>query len=334
MRGQRDTVGSSPRNRRGVSPLTVLVAAAVLAVAAAVGVTVHRQLTSEDPHAADYVPVGRLATTRQPPPTADASTGSYVSHCGRNENGHRNADNVITLPGRPGAAMHGHDYVGNLSTDAFSTDQSLSNAATTCNAGDRSTYNWPVLRVIGRNAGPPSPPVAGNTGRILTPDSVLVEFRGNATSNVVAMPRFLRALSGNAMAHTQQGLNAAHVQWGCSALPGKSTTGYPLCPSGQQVTRTFDFPDCWDGLRTDSPNHRAHVVFTLDNGACPPQTFPVPRLHIVLSYSVPSGASFAIDTMPEQNRAPITDHSDFIQVMPDSLMARVVSCVNSGRHCT
>jgi hypothetical protein len=230
--------------------------------------------------------------------------------------------------------MHEHDYVGNVSTNAFSTNRSLSSAATTCDAGDRSTYVWPVLRVIGRHSGAPSPPVAGNTGRILIPDSVLVEFRGNATTNVVAMPRFLHAVTGNATAHSQQGRNAAHVQWGCSAVPGKSTARYPLCPAGQQVTRTFDFPDCWDGLRTDSPNHRAHLVFTLDNGACPPQTFPVPRLHIVLSYTVPAGASFAIDTMPDQDRAPITDHSDFIEVMPEPLMAHAVTCINSGTHCT
>jgi hypothetical protein len=42
---------------------------------------------------------------------------------------------------------------------------------------------------------------------------------------------------------------------------------------------------------------------------------------------------FTIDTFPEELHSPLADHGDFIDVMPASLMATVVGCLNSGRHC-
>jgi hypothetical protein len=89
------------------------------------------------PSAEDYVDVGDVSPNyRAPEPGPAASTGSAVSSCGRSD--HRNSDNMITAPGEPGAAHHVHDYVGNVSTDAFSTEQSLAAAGTTCGNGDRS----------------------------------------------------------------------------------------------------------------------------------------------------------------------------------------------------
>ena len=45
--------------------------------------------------------------------------------CGRNENQHFNPDNFIAQPGVRNGAEHLHDYVGNLSTNADSTNESL-----------------------------------------------------------------------------------------------------------------------------------------------------------------------------------------------------------------
>jgi hypothetical protein len=264
---------------------------------------------------------------------ATGSTGTWTARCGRNENGHRNADNLITSFGKPGAAGHLHDYVGNVATSATTTDEELERAATTCADGDRSTYFWTVLRVFGKGAGADSPPVGMNTGRVLLPDTVLIQFRGNPVSSVLPMPALLRASSGNAKAVTQGGRLAEHVNWGCSGEPGRSTRMYPRCLPGQKVTRTFDFPSCWDGRRTDSADHRDQIVFPDAAGACPADTFAVPELRITLTYSVPGGLHYAIDTMMDQHRSPLTDHADFVDFMPDALMSRVVSCINAGRRC-
>ncbi|MFI9008243.1 DUF1996 domain-containing protein [Actinosynnema sp. NPDC053489] len=84
---------------------------------------------------------------RAPRPQRGASTGTFTVDCGRNENGHFNPDNFIAQPGVRNGAQHLHDYVGNVSTDADSTNESLLEADTTCRNGDKSAYFWPVVRI-------------------------------------------------------------------------------------------------------------------------------------------------------------------------------------------
>jgi len=288
----------------------------------------------------DYVRIADAPDAAAAPEAGpEASTGSFTSRCGRNLDGHRNSDNFIVAPGVSNGAHHMHDYVGNLSTDGNSTDESLDAAGTTCRLGDRSTYFWPVLRDIrraGEDADQPGGGLDGNLGRILTPARVSLQFRGNAQAKVAAMPRFLRIVTGDAKAVTN-GPNApnARAQWTCSGSRGKvSSTQYPLCPRGQLVQRISDFPGCWDGAGLDSANHRTHVSFADPRtGACPEGTVAVPQLRITLSYRVPPGRSFALDTFPEQLRKAVTDHNDFENLMPEGLMRRAVGCINSGRRC-
>nr|CTQ91949.1 secreted protein [Kibdelosporangium sp. MJ126-NF4] len=77
----------------------------------------------------------------------DASKGTFTVNCGRNENGHFNADNFIAQPGIKMGAEHLHDYVGNLSANANSNNKSLAKSGTTCKNGDKSAYFWPVVRI-------------------------------------------------------------------------------------------------------------------------------------------------------------------------------------------
>ncbi|WP_286990199.1 hypothetical protein [Thermomonospora sp. CIF 1] len=58
------------------------------------------------------------------------------------------------------------------------------------------------------------------------------------------------------------------------------------------------------------------------------------RQRLTLTYRLPGRAqAFALDSFPEQLHAPITDHADFANVMPDNLMRFAVTCINSGRNC-
>lgn len=315
------------------TPAWIIFTAILSVVAIAAGLEGYRWLgvPVDDGHSinkADFVDI-RDVPLAPPPPAVQptGSAGTWRVDCGRNEEGQHNSDNVVMTPGVPGGAEHAHDYVGNVSTNAFSTDQSLAAAGTTCKADDKSTYFWPVLLV------PEGSDPSGH-GRIVVPDSVLIEYQGNPLSNVVPMPRFLRAASGNPHGLTQNGANTEHVQWTCSGERDRTGRQYPLCPSGQQVVRVFDFPSCWNGRTTDSPNHRSHLTYPDAAGACAPGTFPVPRLHIELTYTVPPGDSYVVDSFPEENHSPITDHSDYIDVMPDAVMNTVVQCINSGQHCS
>ena len=266
----------------------------------------------------------------------NASTGTFTSRCGRNENRHFNSDNVIVAPGVSNGAHHVHDYVGNLDTSGQSTNESLDAAGTTCTNGDKSAYFWPVLRRIGTqefDANQPGGGLDGNVGKILRPTSVTLTFRGNATSKVVAAPKFLRIITGDAKSFTNGTANA-NSSWTCTGFENRRLEDkYPLCPRGSQVVRIFEFQSCWDGQNTDSANHRSHVAFVQNDGSCPEGFQAIPALEQRITYAVPPGPSFAVDSFPEQLHKPITDHSDFINVMSEQLMNRAVQCINTGRRC-
>ncbi|MGP3683798.1 DUF1996 domain-containing protein [Streptomyces sp. IBSNAI002] len=309
--------------------------AAVLGASRAAGP--HQGAAGSRPAPSDYVDIRDVPRETEPiaAPGADSSAGSVAVECGRNEEGHYNEDNLVVSPGLPAGAHHTHAYVGNLSTDAMSTDASLDAAATSCRGGDRSTYYWPVLRRPDLPGTRPHERSAGhgNAGRILPESSVRVEFRGSPVSKVVAMPRFLRGMTGDAVAYTAAGDADVRARWGCSSTPDRPTTRYPRCPQGDLVTRTLVFPSCWNGLDTIGAGHRSHLRFPAGNGVCPRGTFPVPELRVSLSYEVPAGAPLALDSFPEQRHSPKTDHGMFVNAMTDRQMAAVVACLNEGRDC-
>ncbi|AKL64914.1 MULTISPECIES: DUF1996 domain-containing protein [Streptomyces] len=309
--------------------------AAVLGASRAAGSRAHTSAGSGA--AVEYVDIRDVPPGPAEPRPAgpDASTGTVTVECGRNEEGHYNEDNLVVSPGLTAGAHHTHAYVGNLSTTALSTDATLAAAPTSCRGGDRSTYYWPVLRRTDRAGGGAHESSAGhgNAGAILAEAAVGVEFRGNPVGKVVPMPRFLRGMTGDAVAFTAASDADVRARWGCSGSPGRSTTRYPRCPAGERLTRTLVFPSCWNGLDTQSAGHRSHLAFPAANGVCPTGTFPVPELRLSLAYEVPPEVPLALDSFPEQRHSAKTDHAMFVNAMTDRQMQGVVDCLNEGRHC-
>jgi hypothetical protein len=274
------------------------------------------------------------------------STGSFTTDCGVNENNLFNSDNLIAAPGVDNGAHHTHDYVGNQDNDAFSSDEDLANADTSCrNQGDKSTYYWPVLRLQDGSqefdANDQGGGAEGNVGRILKPAQAEIRFVGNQQGDVVAMPKFLRIITGDAKSFVNGNANA-NSSWSCTGFEDRQVTDkYPLCPQGSQVVRTANFQSCWDGRNTDSANHRDHMAFVQQDGSCPNGFQAVPQLQIRLVYDIPTPVvengqvrnPYAVDSFPEQLHKPITDHNDFINVMDEDLMNQVVECINSGEDC-
>ncbi|MFE6284175.1 DUF1996 domain-containing protein [Streptomyces sp. NPDC057877] len=274
------------------------------------------------------------------------SQGSFTTVCGVNENNKFNTDNLIVAPGVDNGAHHLHDYVGNQGNDAFASDEDLANADTSCqNQADKSTYYWPVIRVQDGtqefDAGELGGGLEGNVGRVVKASQAEIRFVGNQQGDVVAMPRFLRIITGAANAFTNGDANA-NAAWSCTGFEDRQLRDkYPICPQGSQVVRTANFQSCWDGQNIDSANHRDHVAFVQQDGSCPQGFQAIPQLQIRLVYDVPAPviengqiqAPFAVDGFPEQLHKPITDHNDFINVMDEDLMNQVVECINTGEDC-
>jgi hypothetical protein len=192
----------------------------------------------------------------------------------------------------------------------------------------------------GKELAAPSGPnleLPGNTGAIVRPAAVLIEYRGNATAKVTAMPRFLRALTGDAKP-TSRGPANARATWTCSGFADRLSDKYPICPAGSKVMRVQDFPGCWNGKDIDSDNHRAHLAFAdKQSGACPQGFRAIPQLRISISYDIPRAVQekgqYALDSFPEENHNPFSDHNDFVNVNSDRQMSKIAACVNSGRRC-
>ena len=181
----------------------------------------------------------------------------------------------------------------------------------------------------------------GNVGKLLKASQAEIKFVGNKKSDVVAMPKFLRIITGDAKAFTNGDKNA-NALLSCTGFEDRQLTDkYPICPQGSQVVRTSNFQSCWDGQNIDSANHRDHVAFVQQDGSCPNDFKAIPQLQVRLVYKVPAPTiqngqvknPYAVDGFPEQLHKPITDHDDFINVMDDNLMNKVVNCINGGQNC-
>src|ERR687887_2125655 len=98
--------------------------------------------------------IAALAATalwQSAPAGAIASRGNFVSVCGYS---HTLPDDPIVFP-RVRGASHSHDFIANISTNAFSTYQSLRAADTTCRRqADTAAYWVPSLRDGGRTVRP------------------------------------------------------------------------------------------------------------------------------------------------------------------------------------
>jgi len=217
-------------------------------------------------------------------------------------------------------------------------------ALAACSLAGAAAPSAPATPAPGTSAGPlPDPSGANlelpnNTGSIVGPASVLIEYRGNATSKVVAMPRFLRALTGDAKP-TSRGPANARDTWTCSGFTDRLSDKYPICPAGSQVMRVHDFPGCWDGKNIDSENHRSHLAFAdKASGACPAGFEAIPQLRISISYTIPrevqERGQYALDSFPEENHNPFSDHNDFLNVNSERQMQKITACINADRRCS
>jgi hypothetical protein len=45
-------------------------------------------------------------------------------------------------------------------------------------------------------------------------------------------------------------------------------------------------------------------------------------------------SQYQLDSFPEENHNPFSDHNDFANVNSDQTMACIAECVNAGRRCS
>jgi len=221
-------------------------------------------------------------------------------------------------------ASHLHQFIGNSSANAASTQTSLRAGATNCNpATDKSPYWVPALY---------------KNGVHVPPESVIIYYQGiTEAQRAVAYPPGLKVVVGNPAATSPD--QNPHARWNCT--PGSaSSTDFMNCPAGTKLQTYLNFPTCWNGRDLDSPNHFSHMAWALGGlGAPCPGTHPVvvPRVQFVITYPVNGGGLTLGGTRNGVNvtTAPgYTFHGDFWNVWDQAeLERRVDVCIRQGYIC-
>jgi hypothetical protein len=128
------------------------------------------------------------------------------------------------------------------------------------------------------------------TGVVQTPDEGVFYYKTgyNIDPKVVQpMPTGLRMIAGNSQSTGQQ----EFVSWGCKDGAAQNKASIPTtCSIGDAVRLTVIFPQCWDGVHLDSPDHKSHMAYP--DYRNPPQRSTCPASHPI--------------TLPE-----VTEHFDY-----------------------
>jgi Domain of unknown function (DUF1996) len=255
--------------------------------------------------------------------------GSFVVGCGWS---HTLPDDPIVHPRRPGAS-HLHDFYGNVTTNASSTRASMLAGPTTCRDAEDRAAVW-------------SPTAYLNAERIV-PIRERTYYFGAGRRNVRTVPADLKMLAGNGMA-TSAAENP-HVTWDCSGDSPRADHPYDCSPyrdvSADGLVARIDFPECWDGLRTDSATHVSHVAYR-QGRRCPP-THPqrIPRIRVRVHYGIWDPCAGARPCSPEATPAGelafrlssgpyYTVHADFWNTWRQGALNDLVAkCVNASVAC-
>lgn len=257
--------------------------------------------------------VPRTSPTRALPPqqVAARALGSFRVEC---ELAFQRRIDPITAPRFSGPHMH--DFFGNTSVVASSTYDSMHAGLSNCTAeGDRAGY-W-------------SPSLIAPNGERVEPERAIFYYRNRPVpyGRTVAFPPDLRIVAGGSF---------PNAYWTCD---GESDAGLesrkpsiPNCGIGGKIKLHVFFPSCWDGVHTDSANHRSHVAYGRDvegrvAGTEPircPLSHPVkiPQLDFRVLYDVADGRAYRLSNGSD------VPHADFWNAwIPADLRKLVVECL-------
>jgi hypothetical protein len=263
--------------------------------------------------AAPLVVSSALAGDRGSDRTLERVRGvNFVSSCTFS---HRAPDDPIVSFGQAGAS-HDHTFVGNTSTNASSTLDSLLATGTTCHRrGDTAAYWMPTLLV---------------DGQPVTPTHAQIYYRRATKRHVEAFPPGFRMVAGDAKATSPQGRRVTF--WNCGVLGGvRRESIVPTCPNTRRAGLRLHvtFPSCWDGKNLDSANHQSHVAYPA-RGRCPSRyAHALPQISLIYRYPTSGGPGVTLASGGQ-----LSGHADFFNAWRQSdLESLVDGCLNAFRHC-
>jgi hypothetical protein len=248
---------------------------------------------------------------------ADLRGVNFVENC---RFSHAAPADPIVFPGKFGASHH-HSFVGNRSTDAASTYESLRAAPTSCTRrADTAGYWVPTL-------------YRGATE--ITPEGATIYYRRATLAEVQPFSDNLRMIAGDATAASAQDPRVTF--WNCGVLAGvpRSST-IPACPAvrGSFLRLHIRFPSCWNGTSLDSADHTSHMAYAV-RGRCP-STHPVavPAIELIYRYRSLTGGAGVQEPLVLASGGQLSAHGDFLNAWRPRALERLVDdCLNALVHC-
>jgi hypothetical protein len=261
--------------------------------------------------------IGVVAHTSDAARPAAPNLGSLqgVNFVGSCAFSHMAMDDPIVSPGQPGAS-HDHSFVGNTTTNAFSTLRTLRAGSTTCKrAGETAAYWMPTVLL---------------NGGMVTPQSATIYYRRKTLAPLKAFPPGFKLIAGDRQATAPQGMRITFWNCGAASTVAASST-VPTCPNTrtESLRLHVNFPNCWDGRRLDSPDHKSHMAYS-DRGTCP-ATHPValPAISLIFRYAITGGPGVTLSSGGQYS-----GHADFFNAWRQGTLASLVKgCLNALRHC-
>jgi hypothetical protein len=239
----------------------------------------------------------------------------------------------IVFPGQAGAS-HMHDFIGSQITNESSTNNTIRNGPNNCartdspdRDADKSAYWVPALYVNDVAVRP-----AGAVGAYYTTNR-------RRPGTIRPFPTNFRAIAGIATGGPQVVNSQAVYSYDCPGgvqTPASSAATAPTCQTNR-LDVSIRFPDCWDGAREDSANHRDHVAYSrLPPGhgvtlrECP-SSHPVaiPAVRLVLRYPTTGGPSTRLASGDLT-----TSHADLMNGWDVARFEQLIrDCLNQDKYC-
>ena len=228
---------------------------------------------------------------------------NFVENC---RFSHQAPDDPIVFPGKPGAS-HQHTFVGNRTTNAFSSFGSLRSGATSCMRADDTAAYW-------------VPALYQGTTPVL-PQGATIYYRRGTLAEVSPFPNNLRMIAGDADA-TEPAGHARHVlELRRRVAASDRSETVPTCPDarGSFLRLHIRFPECWDGRRLDSADHKSHMAYATRAGC--PSTHPVevPQITQIYRYPTRGGEGFSLASGGQYSA-----HADFVNAWKPGALRKLV----------
>jgi Domain of unknown function (DUF1996) len=289
-----------------------------------------------------------FATTQASAPKARASARGWEVFCGYS---HSLPDDPIVFPKQPGAS-HLHDFIGNKTVNAGSTYATMTAGATTCAlAKDTAGYWTPALYRHGVRVRPNDDPPPNGTWRNYH-SRQQVYYVSLVPGRVHTIPKNLRIVAGNghATSAAQNPLLGREIYWGCADnVPDVKAKAPINCATGI-ISLHVGFPQCWDGLNTDTikngrptvnpytnapyrNDHFSHMAYPVSKGGdymCP-ANHPVAIPRVIMRWEYPIGTLSSGIRL--SSGATYTVHGDFWNTWNQRKLNNLVTnCINAHRR--